>query len=275
MVWCICVPNSLELLSQSVQALCGCGPQTWAEKYQLAAGHRQSPIDIVTKDVRSDPALWRRPLKWHYPKRTTEVVNTGYCWKAHVPAEESSLEGGPLKNKYVLEQFHCHWGPEDSVGSEHLVDGKSYAAEIHYVHWNTKYGGFNEALKYGDGLAVLGVFLKVGKENPELGKLVKLLSKVQYKDEATSFREVLDPAALLPTRGAYYTYPGSLTTPPCNECVIWIVFQDPIEVSPEQLKAMRSLDSADKDCCNEQTKIVNNYRPPLPCGERRVKLGYI
>jgi hypothetical protein len=42
-----------------------------------------------------------------------------------------------------------------------------------------------------------------------------------------------------------------------------------------QLKAMRSLDSADKDCCNEQTKIVNNYRPPLPCGERRVKLGYI
>jgi carbonic anhydrase len=101
-----------------------------------------------------------------------------------VPAEESSLEGGPLKNKYVLEQFHCHWGPEDSVGSEHLVDGKSYAAEvntigtalifkyaiansslfntqIHYVHWNTKYGGFNEALKYGDGLAVLGVFLKV------------------------------------------------------------------------------------------------------------------
>ena len=102
-----------------------------------------------------------------------------------MPAEVSSLEGGPLKNKYVLEQFHCHWGPEDSVGSEHLVDGKSYAAEvkigleqllspstqlltvlffttqIHYVHWNTKYGGFNEALKYGDGLAVLGVFLKV------------------------------------------------------------------------------------------------------------------
>ena len=47
-----------------------------------------------------------------------------------MPAEVSSLEGGPLKNKYVLEQFHCHWGPEDSVGSEHLVDGKSYAAEV-------------------------------------------------------------------------------------------------------------------------------------------------
>ena len=42
-----------------------------------------------------------------------------------------------------------------------------------------------------------------------------------------------------------------------------------------QLKAMRTLNSADKGCCNEQTKIVENYRPPLPCGERRVKLGYI
>ena len=45
----------------------------------------------------------------------------------------------------------------------------------------------------------------MGKENPELGKLVKLLSKVQHKDEATSFREVLDPAAFLPSK--FVTYP--------------------------------------------------------------------
>lgn len=36
-------------------------------------------------------------------------------------------------------------------------------------------------------------------------------------------------------RGAYYTYLGSLTTPPCNECVIWIVFVEPVEVSHEQV----------------------------------------
>lgn len=33
--------------------------------------------------------------------------------------------------------------------------------QIHFVNWNTKYGSFNEALRFGDGLAVLGIFLKV------------------------------------------------------------------------------------------------------------------
>lgn len=209
------------------------------------------------------------------PKKTTELVNTGYCWKAHVPAEGSSLEGGPLANKYVLEQYHCHWGPDASVGSEHLINGKSYAGEIHYVHWNTKYGSFNEALKYGDGLAVLGVFLEVGKQNAELEKLVKTLTKVPFKDQTAPFQEPLDPAALLPAHGAYFTYSGSLTTPPCNECVIWIVFQDAIEVSQQQLDAFRSLHSSGKENCCQSDKIVNNYRPTLPRGERRVRLGYV
>jgi len=108
--------------------------------------------------------------------------------------------------------------------------------QIHFVNWNTKYGSFNEALKFGDGLAVLGVFLKVGKENPELNKLVKLTSEIRHKDEAAIFKETLDPNKLLPEKGAYYSYLGSLTTPPCNECVTWIVFKDPIEVSSEQVR---------------------------------------
>ena len=111
------------------------GPQTWAEKFLKpivsdAVGHRQSPIDIVTSDAVSEPRLWRNPLKWSYPKRTTEVVNTGYCWKAHVNQGLGLLSGGPLNHQYELEQYHCHWGPSDSLGSEHLVDGQSYAAEV-------------------------------------------------------------------------------------------------------------------------------------------------
>ena len=38
----------------------------------------------------------------------------------------------------------------------------------------------------------------------------------------------------------YATYPGGLTTPPCNEVVTWINFKQALEVSAEQLQAFRS-----------------------------------
>ena len=118
-------------------------------------------IDIRPDEVKLDPRLNIKRLTWNYPKETIELVNTGYCWKAHVPTEGATLSGGPLSHDYQLAQYHCHWGENDEIGSEHVVNGKPYGAEIHFVNWNTKYGSFNEALKYGDGLAVLGVFLKV------------------------------------------------------------------------------------------------------------------
>nr|CAH0097998.1 unnamed protein product [Daphnia galeata] len=277
--WCICVPESIELLSQSVQKFCGCGPHSYTAKHFLhAPGHRQSPINIRPDEVKLDPRLNIKRLTWNYPKETTELLNTGYCWKAHVPTEGATLSGGPLSHEYQLAQYHCHWGENDQIGSEHVVNGQAYGAEIHFVNWNTKYGSFNEALKYGDGLAVLGVFLKVGKENPELNKLCELTNEVKHKDECAAFRNTLDPNKLLPERGAYYTYLGSLTTPPCNECVIWIVFVEPVEVSHEQLESFREMMSMKKGGCSQPSrehKILNNFRPPLSVEERVVSLGYL
>ena len=45
--------------------------------------------------------------------------------------------GGPLQNEYKIENFHFHWGSDNSCGSEHLLEGKSFAAEVHVVHYNT------------------------------------------------------------------------------------------------------------------------------------------
>ena len=92
---------------------------------------RQSPVNIESDSAVADPQLSRRPLTWTFPPRTIDVTNTGYCWKAHVRADESSLKGGPLSDTYRMVQFHCHWGADSSVGSEHQVDGRSYAAEVH------------------------------------------------------------------------------------------------------------------------------------------------
>ena len=72
----------------------------------------------------------------------------------------SSLIGANLENPYNLVQFHFHWGSEDSLGSEHAVNGEKADAELHLVHLNSKYSDVTEALANKDGLAVLGIFLK-------------------------------------------------------------------------------------------------------------------
>ncbi|KAL1449052.1 hypothetical protein WDU94_000290 [Cyamophila willieti] len=118
---------------------------------------------LTQAKYRRKKSLEESPLVWKYnPARTETITNPGYCWRVDVKKSCTELTGGPLHHKYRLEQFHCHWGCGSSKGSEHTVDGKSYAGELHLVHWNSdKYHTFGEAAGQPDGLAVLGVLLEV------------------------------------------------------------------------------------------------------------------
>ncbi|XP_066156968.1 carbonic anhydrase 13 [Euwallacea fornicatus] len=251
------------------------GPEKWPHSYPEAAGVKQSPIDIRAVDLKQLNS--NRKLSWRYIPESTKVVsNPGYCWKVTVDGAGSELVGGPLDGTYILEQFHCHWGKTNEEGSEHTINGAKFAGELHLVHWNsTKYHSFEEAAKHPDGLAVLGVFLKPGRKHLELDKVVAQLSKVQFRGESAKILAPLSPAGLLPENSGYYTYHGSLTTPPCSECVVWIVFKDPMEVSQEQLDAFRSLKcySYEDICpCDEFDGYVKrNFRPTLPLGQREIK----
>ncbi|KAF6216008.1 hypothetical protein GE061_000345 [Apolygus lucorum] len=249
------------------------GPSTWAEKYPLAAGARQSPVDIDTSKATSDNSLVDREIDWSYPSNCSyRIVNTGYGWRVDTYGDDTALSGGPLSEVYKLEQFHCHWGATNDEGSEHTVDGKSYAAELHLVHWNSeKYSSFKEAASQPDGLAVLGVFMEIGNaDNAELEKIISLIPKIIHKGQDSQASFDLDFGSLLPESKHYWTYLGSLTTPPCNECVIWTVFKEPITISERQLEVFRSLKSVgEEDAIEpEEGKLVKNYRPPLPLGNR-------
>lgn len=252
------------------------GPSTWGEKFPMAAGSRQSPVNIVTNLVACDhEALINKPLTWKYEPTSSKILaNPGYCWKVDCDGEGSSLTGGPLKDDvYKLEQYHCHWGCSDSKGSEHTVDGQAFAGELHLVHWNaSKYRTFAEAANASDGLAVLGVFLKVGEEHEEMNKIVRLLSNVIHKDESVEIIDPIDPNKLLPDNNGYWTYLGSLTTPPCSESVTWILFKKYIQVSHEQLVIFRSLRNfprgAECPCHDNHGVVVNNFRPPQPVSGR-------
>ncbi|KAI4469836.1 carbonic anhydrase [Holotrichia oblita] len=254
------------------------GPETWHKCFPQAAGARQSPVDI--RSVNTKILTTNQCLSWRYePGNALDISNTGYGWKVHVNGEGSELIGGPLEGKYVLEQFHCHWAETSDKGSEHTMNGRTYAGELHFVHWNaSKYSSFAEAVEQPDGLAVLGIFLQSGQKSEEMEKIVSYLSQIQYKDQQVNIDQPIDPNLMIPKNSPYYTYLGSLTTPPCLECVVWIVFKDPLQVSEEQLEAFRELRSYSyKERCPEDEfrgYIKTNYRPTLPVGKREVKAVY-
>lgn len=77
--------------------------------------------------------------------------------------------------------------------------------------------------------------VQAGREHEELGRVASLLKEVLYKGDTIQFPGEIDPLKLLPEEKVYWTYQGSLTTPPCTECVTWIVFKEPIEVSEVQV----------------------------------------
>ncbi|CAG5083793.1 Similar to Ca5a: Carbonic anhydrase 5A [Cotesia congregata] len=211
----------------------------------MAAGSRQSPVNIETDRAESDhEALSSKPLRWKYPSTASKkLVNPGYCWRVDCDGDGTFLTGGPLMDDvYKLEQYHCHWGCSDSRGSEHTVDGQAFAGEV-------------------------------GKTHEEMDKIARMLPYVSHKDEIIDVIEPIDPSKLLPADdNGYWTYLGSLTTPPCNESVTWVLFKKYIEVSHHQLNIFRNLRKFPRgeECpCHENHGVViNNFRPPLPLGNR-------
>lgn len=257
------------------------GPSTWANNYPKAGGTRQSPIDIKPSEATTDEALAKKPLEiTHSGASAKTLTNNGHSVMVSYKFDGSSLKGGPLTETYQLAQFHFHWGKGNDTGSEHTVDGKMYASEVHLVHVNTeKYKTIEEAVGQPDGLCVLGAFLKIGKEHAGLKKLTDLFKNVKNKGKETSPGEY-NPSCLLPEdKTKYYTYLGSLTTPPCLECVTWIVFKDPIEVSEEQMAEFRGLETTEEGKAappEEELKgqMIENYRPPLPLGDRKLRASF-
>ena len=134
-------------------------------------------------------------------------------------------------------QMHAHWGDCPGHGSEHTLDGKSYEAELHIVHYNSsKYESPGEAFDKEDGLAVLGMFLSVGPEDhPEFEKICKRFVEIPNAKSQVALEDDLDLGRFLPDNQTFFTYPGSLTTPPLYESVTWMVFRQDVKISQRQV----------------------------------------
>ncbi|KAF5401320.1 Eukaryotic-type carbonic anhydrase [Paragonimus heterotremus] len=244
------------------------GPHTWPVKFPAAAGKKQSPINLNTSCVTYDKTLSR--LSIDLSCAVPQKISMGpHNFHVHVGGN-GVLKSGPLTSEYRLVQFHFHWGSGNTWGSEHLVNGVSSPAELHCVFLNNNYGKNEVALTNPDGFTVVGIFLQIGNQpNSTFEKLVSALSNMRNGDEKTIEPE-LDLRTLLPNDlSKYYTYPGSLTTPPCSECVTWILLDEPIVVSEDQIDRLRQM-HADCTVCGS----TDNFRPICPLGSRRVRSSF-
>jgi carbonic anhydrase len=194
------------------------GPEHWGDldaSYAVCGtGISQSPIDISTP---SEQDLAN--IAFHYQPSEVNILNNGHTVQVNYDAGSYiELDGV----RYDVAQFHYH------APSEHAVDGKLFAAELHIVHKNAD-----------GGLAVVGILLDEGTQNEALQLFIENLPA--QKSEVADAGVTINAAELLPTEQTTFRYSGSLTTPPCSEGVNWLLMTTPVEISSEQVEALASL----------------------------------
>lgn len=269
-------------------------PAFWYEDYPISLiGRRQSPIHIATDQcILNNTHMHLKPeLNLSYPSlfNGLQIRNpkdqSYFGWRVDIPydfADKTVLKGGPLNHRYKLVQFHAHWGKNCSCGSEHIINGKSYSAEIHFVHWNSDlYSSARQAAIAKDGLAVIAVFLEAINDNDQCAKLETLdtisnsIEQIKYKGANMAIEKPLNILELIPQDRSYWTYLGSLTTPPLWETVTWIVFEEPIKCSKEQIDSFRKLSYYPYDVMKHfeheyEANVEENFRPIQPLNGRKV-----
>ena len=118
--------------------------------------------------------------------------------------------------------------------SEHTVDGCYFPGELHIVT-EVKEGESDYCDLTGGCFFVFGVMTAFEGEGKRANKgLKKLFSKMPEGVGTTvgmKYKEKLNMDDFFPVNRDYFTYLGSLTTPPCSEVVTWLVFNNPITIS--------------------------------------------
>jgi len=210
-------------------------PEAWSrlrpENALCAKGTRQSPIDI-----QAGIRVQLDPIAFDYKAGPYRVVDNGHTIQVNVaPGSAIEVNG----RRYELQQFHFH------RPSEERVDGKRFEMVAHLVHRDAE-----------GRLAVVAVLLEPGAAQGVVQAVWNHLPL--EKGDEVAVRAPLDPTALLPEERSYFTYMGSLTTPPCSQGVLWMVMKRPVAVSPEQIGIFARL-------------YPMNARPIQPASGRLIK----
>lgn len=222
----------------------------------VCGGTRQSPINVVSDDDDTLLAALEFSSAWDESRDGTlfNAANT----VRFSPTVATTTTNTPF-GEYTLQQFHFHWGGSDAVGSEHLVEGKAYSGELHFVHRGTS------AANAGDAYAVVGVLLEADGSLQLAGSPWEFMLPVARGSNASVSGIVYSD--FLPTERGYYHYQGSLTTPLCNEVVLWFLLEEPVRAPAELFRRLRRVEGEDG------APLANNFRAVQPLNGRVVRTG--
>lgn len=224
----------------------GDGPSRWADlspAYRTCGtGKAQSPIDLggaLPGDASTLRVAYETAgLRIAHHEQALDLLDNGHTIQVTLDHGSTIFESG---TSFDLVQYHFH------APSEHTIDGRSYAMELHFVHKSEQ----------GE-LAVIGVLIEEGSHNPAFDPIWNNFPS--RPGESLHLEGVsVEIEKFLPLTDGYFRYQGSLTTPPCSEGVQWLVCDEPIELSKAQIDAFRHI-------------VNHNARPPQPLHGRSVVL---
>nr|XP_045006741.1 carbonic anhydrase 6 [Jaculus jaculus] len=244
---------------------------SWPEEYPECGGQRQSPINVQRRSVKFNPLLKPLNLTGYEKEGDFPMTNNGHTVQITLPhTMRMTASDGTV---FAAQQMHFHWGGGswEVSGSEHTIDGSRRVIEVHVVHYNIRYGSYDEAKDKPDGLAVLAAFAEIQEyaENTYYSNFISELANIKYPGQTTALKDSSIQVMLPVDLYRYYTYEGSLTTPPCTQNVKWFILDDSIKLSKIQVL---NIENSIKNHKNET--LHDGYRRTQPLHGRRVEANF-
>jgi carbonic anhydrase len=193
------------------------GPSHW--EGVCNTGHMQAPINIMKTEKVPIPPL--PPLEFKYQPAALDIVNAcnEYQLKVRFPDNQWLKVA---RKPYRLSELDFH------QPGQNAVNGRRPPMAIDLVHLSPE-----------STFLVIEVPVVVGKENPVIKTLWQHIPQGGKESMVDGVK--INAADLLPADHGFYRFPGSLTTPICNEGVQWYVMKHPIEMSKAQIARYKKL----------------------------------
>ncbi|XP_044250398.1 carbonic anhydrase 1-like [Drosophila takahashii] len=249
-------PNTSVAIVIAPILICASGvlAQDFVNDYASCSGKHQSPTatDMIYAVEKDFPKL--ELFNFNTTPKALQMSNNGHTVLVKMSFDEDkvpTVRGGPLAEEaplgYQFEQFHFHWGDNDTIVSDDVIYTQASPFELHVVLRNLKYPDFASALDKDHGIAVMAFFFQIGfVSTGGYEGFTDLFAQIDRKGKTANMTNPLPLAEYISKHlEIYFSFRDSLAIPPCGEEVTWIYFIYTIYITEKQLKSFRLLTAND------------------------------